>query len=79
MNVTVAHQLDEFVEALLLKEGMSAHDVEKIKRAGTYAWRRIEDGSVNTIELAKSVFAAFADGFCTGSHGGGQNCPHNKP
>lgn len=75
MNTALAHQLDVFAENIVEK-AVTDHDREMAQRAHVYAWRRIEDGSVTTFEAAKSVFAAFGDGFCTGVHGDGKNCPH---
>jgi len=75
MDIALAHQLDEFAEGIIAK-ARTDHDREMGQRAHVYTWRRIEDGSVKTFDVAKSVFAAFGDGFCTGVHGDGKNCPH---
>lgn len=65
----------EDVRAKMLETAKDEHGVETIERAFLYASRRIEEGSVTTAMGAKSAFAAFADGFCTGFHrGSGTAC-----
>lgn len=52
----------------MIERHPDAHTQEIAIRAHAYALNRIVDGSATTEKEAKHAFAAFADGFCTGTH-----------
>ena len=63
-------QLDQFVQELLTRGRVDDHRREMVTRAQIYTLRRMSEGAITDLWHAKLVFAAFADGFCTGVHKG---------
>lgn len=58
----------EEIRDAMLATAKDAHGQEIVLRAFTYAASRIADGTATTEKEAKHSMAAFADGFCTGTH-----------
>lgn len=51
-----------------LRRAKGGHQRETHERAFAYASNRVVQGHVKSPAEARTAFAAFADGFCTGVH-----------
>jgi hypothetical protein len=58
----------EKIRDSMLAAAHDEHGRELALRAFVYARNRILDGTATTLNEAKHALAAFADGFCTGTH-----------